>query len=200
MVNKQQVEILEEEVRYRGFFNVIRYKLRYTQFKGGWSPPFNREIQDRKQVAAAIPYDPVLDKVVLIEQFRAGALPLPYPWLFEMVAGISEHDESMEEMITREMQEEAGLKPEALHKIYEFLSSPGGSNEYMTLYCAKVDASQAGGIHGCEDEQEDIRVHVIPCSQAFKMLEEGEIKNATSIIALQWLASNKEKMIKQWTS
>lgn len=190
-MSQQNIKILKQDIAYQGFFTIRRYELRHQLFGGGWSGPMTREVFDRGPVAAALPYDPVRDEVVLLEQFRIGALTQESPWLIELVAGIREQAESAETMIHREMQEEAGIKAQKLIHIHDCWTSPGGSNEYLSLYCAIVDASDAGGIHGLAEEHEDIRVFTVPCQTAFDYVASGKINNAASIIALQWLQLKK---------
>lgn len=198
-MTKNDFEILDKKTLYQNFFCIKSYRVRHKRFREGWTSAFEREVFERNPVAAVIPYDPILDKVVLIEQFRIGALEdATSPWLLEIVAGIKEEDESVEEMIHRELQEESGLRADELLKIYEFWVSPGGSSEHMTLYCAKVDASQAGGFHGVLQDEEDILVHVFDSHEVFKKLEKAEIKNAAAIIGLQWLQLHKETLREKW--
>jgi ADP-ribose pyrophosphatase len=84
-----RVEILDQTVGYNGYFRIERYRLRHRLFSGTWSRELVREVFERGHAAAVLPYDPVLDQVVLIEQFRIGALQTPGdPWLVEIVAGI----------------------------------------------------------------------------------------------------------------
>lgn len=183
-------KILEENIAYEGFFQVKNVTIRHKLFDGGWSEPFGREIFERRPVAAVLPYDPVLDKIVLIEQFRAGPVHSSNPWLLELVAGITEDDESIEELVKREAMEEAGLEILELVKAHEYWVSPGGSSEFLSLYCGKVDASEAGGIHGNPEEFEDIKVHVMSSDEAFELLKQGKIRNAATIVGLQWLQLN----------
>lgn len=191
--SEKDFEILEEKLVYDGFFQVKNITLRHKLFDGSWSMPIERELFERQPVAAVLPYDPILDKVVLIEQFRAGPMRSQHPWLFEVVAGISEENESIEELVRREAMEEAGLTILELIKAYDYWVSPGGSSEFISLYCARVDASNAGGIYGVPEESEDIKVHVISTQEAFEMLKAGKIINAATIIALQWLELNLHK-------
>lgn len=199
--NKEtDVEIISETDTYRGFLKIKQFNLRHRLFKGGWSAVLNREICTRPCVAAALPYDPVLDKVVLIQQFRIGAINATNPWLIEIVAGLAdETDDSLLDVIHREMKEECGLTTQQLHKIYDYWVSPGASNEYVSLFCARVDASLAGGIHGLAAEHEDISVQCVSSEEAFAMLGNEQINNALAIMALQWLQLNKEKLIKMWS-
>jgi ADP-ribose pyrophosphatase len=195
----KDVQILSEEYCYQGFFNLKKVTLRHQLFAGGWSQAMSREIFDHKPDAAALPYDPHLDKVILIQQFRAGAMENTCPWLYEAVAGIADDDDlDVEQVITRELREESGLEPKQLLKIHEYWVSPGSSNEYLTLFIAQVDASQAGGIHGLPEEHEDIYVHVISAEEAFTMLDQGLLNNALTIIAVQWLRLHRERLQAEW--
>ncbi|MDP6969402.1 MAG: NUDIX domain-containing protein [Gammaproteobacteria bacterium] len=184
------VEILTQIDAYQGFYRLKHYQLRHRLFAGGWSRPIEREVVCRTPAVAVLLYDAVADAVVLIEQFRVGAMQHPDgPWQLEMVAGLIDTDEGPEQVAVRECQEEAGvaITPEQLHKVCEYLVSPGGSNESLTIYCAPVDASRAGGLHGLSDEGEDIRVLSVSRAEAWQWLQAGKITNAATIIALQWL-------------
>lgn len=188
------VEILDEENTYNGFFQIKRMSLKHKLFAGGWSETIQRELFYRRPVGAVLPYDPVRDEVVLIQQFRVGAMQQQNPWLIELVAGITEPNESVEDMIHREAQEEAGIELLELVKLYQYWVSPGGSCENLTLYCGRVDASKAGGIHGLAHEHEDIKVITMSSQKAIEAINTGVINNAATIIALQWLALNKNSV------
>jgi ADP-ribose pyrophosphatase len=99
----------------------------------------------------------------------------------------------------REAREEAGLSLLALMPICRYIVSPGGSSESVTLFCGRVDSRGAGGIHGLPEEHEDIRVDVLPFTDAMAWLENGRIDNAISIIALQWLALHRAQVRAAWT-
>lgn len=186
------VEIQSETTVYDGFFQVKQLTLKHRVFAGGWSGLMQRELFSRRPVGAVLPYDPIRDEVVLIQQFRVGCLNQQNPWLLELVAGITEPDESVEDMIHREAQEEAGIELLELRKLFQYWVSPGGSSENLTLYCGRVDATLAGGIHGLADEHEDIKVITLSAQEAIDAIKTGAINNAATIIALQWLAMNKE--------
>ncbi len=198
-VNETDVEVLERVVRYQGFFRMEHYRLRHRLFGGGWSGVVSRELFERGHAAAVLPYDPVLDRVVLIEQFRVGALSASGgPWLMEIVAGVIDAGETAVQVVHREAQEEANCTLQALLPICEYLASPGGASERISLFCGKVDASQAGGIHGLPEEGEDIRVLTLSFDDAFTCMRAGEINSASAIIALQWLALSRVSVRQQW--
>jgi len=100
---------------------------------------------------------------------------------------------------SRESQEEADMQPEDLQLIYDYYNSPGASDERVTLYVGRVNADEAGGVHGLEHEHEDIEVVVLPVVDALAALDSGQISNAMSIIALQWLGAHRQKLQQRWS-
>ncbi len=191
--------VISNKLRYSGFFKLTALELKHDLFDGGESPVLKRELLDRGFAAAVLPYDPVRDEVVLIEQFRIGAGDDPSgPWLIEIIAGLQEPDETAEEVIHREAVEEAGCTVSNLVPIHHYYSSPGSSNEQVKIYFARTETSSLGGIHGIDEEGEDIRVHVVSSDTAFDWLDQGRIDSALPIIALQWFRLNRDKIRKQW--
>lgn len=194
------VEVIDVEHSFKGFFNLKTVTLKHKLFSGVWGPSLTREIFVRGEAAGVLLYDPLLDKVALVEQFRMGALPREnHPWLLELVAGIVDKDESIEDLVCREAKEEADCSVQRLEFVAEYYNSPGGSDEYFYLYCGKTDLTQAGGVFGLAEEGEDIRVHVLDYDQAITMLSAGKLNNAQTIIALQWLQLNRERLQREWS-
>lgn len=188
-------EVIEETPVYEGFFKLTRLRLRHTLFLGGWSQDLIRELFHRGACVAVLPYDPVNDTVVLIEQFRVGALNFKTdPWLLEIIAGAVEEGESPHQVARREALEEAGCEIKQLIEIAEFFTTPGAFGEKITLFCGIVDATGLDGFYGLEEEDEDIRVEVVGYDEAWGMLENGSIDSAIPIIALQWLKMNRERL------
>jgi ADP-ribose pyrophosphatase len=133
--------------------------------------------------------------VVLIEQFRAGAIDdKGGPWLIECVAGVIDVGESEEQVALRESHEEAGCTISKLEAISRYYVSPGGTTEHCSLFCGIVDSAGVGGIHGRPHEHEDIRVMVIDAAQAYAWVREGKIRSSATIIALQWLQLNEARL------
>lgn len=196
----RKYEIMGREVCYQGFFRLERYRLRHELFSGGVSHVLTRELFERGHAAAVLPYDPERDAVVLIEQFRIGALDDAHgPWLLEVVAGVMEAGEGAEDLVRREAVEEAGCALHELQPICEFLVSPGGTSERISLFCGRVDSRQAGGVHGVHEEGEDIMAHVVSFDEAMRRLEQGRIRSASPIIALQWLALHRDELRRRWS-
>jgi ADP-ribose pyrophosphatase len=190
---------LSKKIRYSGFFKLTEIKLRHDLFAGGQSPVLVREVIDRGQAVAVLPYDPVRDEVVLVEQFRIGAGDDKNgPWLIEVIAGYQEAGESAEDVVHREAFEEAGCRLSDVERIHRCYSSPGGSNEQVQTFFARTDTSGVNGIHGLDEEGEDIRVHVVSSQQAFDWLDSGHIDSAMPIIALQWFRINRQRIRQQW--
>ncbi len=191
----EDIEVKQLETAYQGYFKMLKYTFRHRCFAGTWSPIISRELFERGHAVAVLPYDPITDQLILIEQVRVGAFAAGLsPWQLEIVAGVIDENELPEQVALREAKEEAGLSIYALHPITRYLSSSGGCSETISLYLGLVDTSEAGGIFGLSDENEDILVHKISRKAALTLLEEGKIENAASIIALQWLALNHHKL------
>ncbi len=185
-------EQLSRDSVYKGFYRIDKLHFRHTLFEGGWSPTVDREMFVRGDVTAVLPYDSVNDTVALVEQFRIGAMnQKPNPWLMEVIAGMIEPGETPEEVAVRESKEEAGLELDKLELIAHYLASPGSTTEEVFIYYAETDLSNAGGVFGLESETEDIRLHIVKADDAIAMLDSREIKNAISVIALQWFKNQR---------
>lgn len=195
------VEITDVTPVYSGFFKMQQYTFRHKLFAGGWSDDVKREIFERGHAVAVLPYDPARQEFVLIEQVRIGALATSSsPWLIEIIAGIIDKGETKESVCHREAMEEAGIKLAHLTPATSYLSSPGGTTERLHIFVAQTDAATAEGIHGLEEESEDIRVHRVAEQTALEWLKNGHIDNAASIIALQWFFLHKSELMEQWQS
>ncbi|ELE9011922.1 ADP-ribose diphosphatase [Enterobacter cloacae] len=196
---KNDVEIIARETLYSGFFSMELYRFRHRLFNGEMSGEIKREIFERGHAAVLLPFDPVRDEVVLVEQIRIAAYDVSEsPWLLEMVAGMIEEGESVEDVARREALEEAGLVVGRTKPVLSYLASPGGTSERLSIMVGEVDATTAEGIHGLADENEDIRVHVVSREQAYQWVDEGKIDNAASVIALQWLQLHYQTLRNEW--
>ncbi|WP_299790923.1 ADP-ribose diphosphatase [uncultured Shewanella sp.] len=191
----KDVELLEKRTLFKGFFTLDEYRFKHRLFDGGWSGEVVREVFERGNAVVVLPYDPITDQVILIEQIRIPALQSSKtPWLLELVAGMVEAGESSAEVAVRELKEEAGVEAGKIEEIASYFSSPGGSSERYDFFWAAVDASQAEGIHGLSEEHEDIKVHVLGREQAFALVKDGIINNASTVIGLQWLELNYQTL------
>ena len=199
-MQREDVEVIEREACFSGFYRLDRLRLRHRQFAGGMGPALSRELFVRFDAVCVLPYDPQRDTVVLIEQFRVGALDKSAnPWLLELVAGLIEPGEQPEQVALREALEEADLALTSLWPITQYYPSPGGSDERVHLFVGRCDSRGASGVHGLAEEGEYIRVHVWPLEDALDAVKDGRIDNAASIIALQWLALNRAEVRGLWS-
>lgn len=200
-VSDDALQIFDKETLHRGFFRLDRYRLRHRLYDGGWSAVMEREIFERGATVGVLLYDPNRDVVVLIEQFRLSAHLAGFSaWETEIVAGIVDHDgESAEDLARREANEEAGLEIIGdLIPIHRLMPSPGACTEYVDLFCARVDARDAGGIHGLAEEHEDIKVVVLSYHAAVQRLRDDKISNGITAIALYWLTAHRPALRRRW--
>ncbi|MDN3615210.1 ADP-ribose diphosphatase [Vibrio gallaecicus] len=194
----QDVEIISKKTLFRGFFKMVKYTFKHRLFEGGWSQPIEREMFERGHAAALVPYDPIRDEVVIIEQIRVGALEHENPWQLEIVAGIIDTDETAENVARREALEEAGLEVKKVLPITSYYPSSGGCSEKLDVFVGQVDSSLAKGVHGLDYEGEDIRVQVMKREQAYQYVKDGKFANGATIIAMQWLQLNYLDLQSQW--
>jgi len=187
-------KLINRESVYTGFFKVDKCHIKHDLYHGG-EVEIQRELFHRGDAVAVLLYDPAKDKVVMVEQFRVGALDDEQgPWLLEIVAGIVEENESIKDVARRECKEEAGLDVHSFETIHSFYSSPGGCSERIFLMCGLVDSQLAEGVHGLDHEGEDIKVSVHDFEEINQLLATDRISSAIPIIALQWLCINRERL------
>jgi ADP-ribose pyrophosphatase len=195
------VDILDARTAFSRHLGVDVVRFRHRLFAGGWSGERVFDIVRRGTAAAILLYDPERDSVVLIEQFRLAAL---YggrsPWQTEAVAGLIDAEgETPEEVARREAREEAGLDPLGpLVPIQTILPASGSYDETVFLFCGRVDASGAGGIHGLAEEHEDIRVVVKTIPEIEALIETGQIDSAHTLISLYWLLRHRDRLRREW--
>ena len=195
--NHDDLEILDTKWPHDGFLKVRKMRLRVRQFDGSMGAMMDREVfTPPYEAVGVLLYDPRAEKICLVEQFRLGALTdQQSPWQYELVMGmVDDPDETFENAAIREVQEEAGASIVSLIPIYSFFTSPGTSSERMHLYCAEIDSTNLGGVFGLAEENENIKAHVIDLAQATAAIAAGQLNNAATLIAIQWLLLNREKL------
>ena len=198
------LEVLEDSVVWGGRFAMQRVRFRYTRFDGTPSGILTWELWRRGQGVLILPYDPLTDRVALIEQFRlpAHAAGLP-PVMTECPAGLLEAGEDSAVAGARELAEETGLIAQAMTRMGGFLLMQGGCDEVVHFHCARVDLPDAGpgsgATHGLDTEHEETRVLVMPAEDAFRMVAENSIQNAPGALALLWLQVNRARLRAEWT-
>jgi ADP-ribose pyrophosphatase len=194
-----KVEVLDKEWLSQGFMKLAKFTLRHERFDGGMQGPMTREIVLRTEAVGVLPYDPIADKILLIEQFRVAAHLAGMPaWQREVIAGISDRAESPEALARREALEEANCDVTNLMEMTRFLPSPGMSNEVLILFCGRMDSGQVTGVHGLASEHEDIRSTLYDASEIPALLAHGTTGNGPLMIALYWMQANRERLRKLW--
>ncbi len=198
-LNSSDVDVLSDEKVYNGFFKMFKLRLKHKTFAGEWSAEISRELFHRGEAAAAILYDPGHDTIGLIEQFRIGALSSEFgPWCLEVVAGMMEEGEQADDLIRRELEEEAGIKGAELRHIASYYSTPGGCSEKIHLYCALCDLQGKGGLFGLDHENEDIRFAVSPAETVLNGMYHSRANNAATLLGLQWVQIHRQQLINEF--
>jgi len=192
----KRVEIVQEkEVFRQAIFRVVAATLKFERYDGKMSNQIVRLNLDRGDSAAALIHDVDNDVLVMTEQFRYPTLEKGPGWLTEVVAGVVDGSEEPAESMKREIWEEVGYRVSSLRHLGTFYVSPGGSSERIHLFYSAVQRegkeTSGGGILA---EGEDIRVLTMPVDQALEELERGRVVDAKTIIALQWLALNRDTL------
>lgn len=194
-----QVKILSRNRLVDGYNAYDELQLQYEKFDGSLSRPIPRELMIRPPAVSVVPYDPVSDRVVLIEQFRVGAWGAGWhSWCIEIVAGRAEPGEELAEVAVRETKEETGLDVLHLEPVCTYLTNPSCSTEVMHLFAAHVACPDADALHGLDHEDEDIRVFGVPAEEAFGWISTGAAGNANLVIGLQALALRREDFRRRW--
>ncbi len=196
----KKYDILHREALFQGYFRVDRFHIRQELYAGGWSDVFTREVFDGgRHAAVVLLFDPHQDKVVLIEEFRAGPMAKgDDPYLIQCVAGMVGPGETHEQTARRESIEEAGCEVTDLQKIFAYYPAPGSVSEHTVLYAGRTRAPESGGFHGLAHEGEDIKVIVVDAAQAINMLYTGKYRDASTLIAMQWFALHHTDLRSRW--
>lgn len=194
---KADIAIQEEQTVYRGFFRIKKFLLRHALFRGGSSEVMGRELFCRGESVGVLLYDPFVDRVGLVKQFRIGCLANEHgPWVWEVIAGVNDKDESSLQVAIREVREESGiiLDRAALVPICHYYSSPGGSDERLQLYCGIARLEESENLFGVASENEDILFKTFGYGEVIDAMLSGVLNNAATIIALQWLQLNRNRL------
>ena len=191
-----------KRVVYKGFFSVEEHDLSYRKFNDQQSSILTRSALISSDAVIVLPYDPVNDRILLIEQFRAG----PYvkgdenPWVLEPIAGLIDEGETPESAGIREAQEEAHLEIKRLELVARSYPSPGISTEFFHQYIGIVELLDSSNlIAGLSSENEDIRSHIFEYEQFFEMIESGKVKVGPLILLGLWLSKNRNRLRKKYS-
>ena len=201
-INHIHVSSKTKRIVYRGFFSVEEHELTYQKFNKTQSDVVKRSVLVSSDAVIVLPYDPINDRVLLIEQFRTG----PYvkgdnnPWVLEPIAGLVDKGESPETAGLREAQEEARLKIDKLKLVARSYPSPGISTDFFHQYIGIVSLPESTNlVSGLESESEDIRSHIFSYKEFSKMILEGEINVGPAILLGLWLSKNRKNLMEEYS-
>jgi len=195
----QQVEIISKHEAYKqAIFRIEEVHLKYEKYDGTMTPELVRLNLERGDSAAALMHNPTDDTLLLLEQFRYSTYHKDSGWIIEIPAGIIGENEEPLPAIQREVAEESGYRAAFVEHLHTFYLSPGGSSERLHLFYARLNPSnKAGPGGGVPHEGEDIRPITVTFNQAQEMMHSGQIVDAKTIIALQWLQLNRDQISQQ---
>ena len=180
-------KILNKQNLYSGFFSLNKYEFIHQKHNGDWTDKIQREVFSGAHVSTLLPYDPIRNEIILIQQFRAGVLSrYDDDYLYEIVAGIIDEGENAEDTAKRECLEETGCEVKMIIPIQGYFPAPGSSESYYHLFLGKVDGFDGEKIMGLESENENILVKSFKVGHVREMLKNNQIKNGLTLIALQW--------------
>lgn len=190
----KKFNIVSKETVYDGFFKLLKYRVKHTLFNGGESEIYSRELLERGHAVAVLLHDPVLDEIILVEQFRIGAIESDNPWVIELVAGMVEPGELPEDVARREVKEECGAEVDELQFIADFYGSVGGCSEMTSVFYAAVDANTFEGVHGLSSENEDIRVVKMRASEFIENVKNNVFCTSSLLTAGYWFIATHAKL------
>lgn len=199
-MNRDDVELLERETLFQGWLRLERHRYRHALFQGGTSRVFTREVFIRNAAVALLPYDPITDRVCLIEQFRCGLYTgNENPWSIEMVAGLMDKTETTDEVARREAEEEAGLIVKRVKAMPGGFTMPGSCDEFFHFFVGEVDLPDTTSkIFGLVEEDENIKTHILPRAEAIAWMDTGKIRNLPTLYGLSWFARFGEALRAEW--
>jgi ADP-ribose pyrophosphatase len=185
-----------------GHFALEHHALRHRRFDGTMSPTLDRLVFASGDAVTVLPFDPARDRVLLIEQFRAGPFARrdAVPWCLETIAGRCDADESLEQTARREAEEEAGLALGRLERILGYYPTPAVAAEFITGFIGEADLPESQGLFGLDSEHEDIRAFTLPREEAEAAVATGEVNNAPLALSILWLAANAERLRRAWSA
>ena len=186
---KLQARIHQRTALHEGFLKVYRYVFEVDRRRGG-NVQLTWELMERGHAVAVLGHDPKRDEVVLVNEFRPGALVAgDNPFRDNLVAGAIDAGENPIDAAVREMEEEAGLtlrEPRLIHP-GAYVSS-GGTSEKITLVYGRVDTSAGGGIYGVSTEREETLAVILPAHTYIDRVRRGEINDLKTLVAGYWFA------------
>ncbi|MCV6586491.1 MAG: NUDIX domain-containing protein [Marinibacterium sp.] len=192
-----RIDIRARRRAYANFFALDEYDLVFQRFDGSLSGVEERTVFMLQDAAILLPYDPVTDRVLLVEQMRAGPLGRGDRaiWQLEPVAGRIDPGETPQEAAQREALEEAGLTLHGIEEIAQVYPSPSCTSEYYYIFLGLADLPETGGSgFGLAQEGEDIRTHIFSFDALMDLVDRMAAVNAPLVLAANWLARHRDRL------
>lgn len=192
------IAVVARRQPYARFFALEEYDLRFRRFDGSHSPKVNRAVFVGGDAATVLPYDPLRDRVLLVEQFRPGPFARgdANPWSLEPIAGRIDAGETPEVAARREAVEEAGLRMGRLIEVAGYYPSPAAKTEFLFSFIGLADLPDGTDVSGAGvvGEDEDIRTHILGFEDLMALIASGEAANGPLLISALWLAAHREAL------
>lgn len=185
-MDTERVQITEEKLLSDNWYVLKRYTFNYLGKNGQWTRQ-QREAYDRGNGATILLHNPQTDTIILTRQFRLPTFVNGNGsgMLIETCAGLLDNDDP-QTAILRETEEETGYRIQSVQKVMEAYMSPGSVTEklffYIGEYTADTERNAGGGI-----DEEEIDILELSMSEAFAMMQRGEIMDGKTIMLLQHL-------------
>ena len=193
----EDFEVVTRHPPHGSFFRLQSLDVTHRRFDGEKSDVLSREAFFGVDAAILLPYDPIRDRILLVEQTRVGpaARQDPNPWMLEPIAGIVDARETPDQAARREALEEAGLELKHLEPAGTYYPSPGSSTDYFYSYVGLCDLPMSSSyLGGLDDEAEDLRLHPIDRENAMVLASSGEIAAGPLLHLLYWLAYHRDRL------
>jgi nudix-type nucleoside diphosphatase (YffH/AdpP family) len=194
---RADAETLDVDRAFARYFSLEEHTLRFRRYDGSHTEMVKREVFVATDATILLPYDPVRDRVLLIEQFRPGPFVRmdDQPWILEPIAGRVDPGETPEETAHREAMEEAGLVLKDLHEVARCYASPGCTTEYYHVFVGEADLpDDVTGVAGMEDEAEDIKSYLYSYDDLMEMVDQKQAANAPLVLAALWLSRHRDHL------
>jgi ADP-ribose pyrophosphatase len=178
-----EVKVLSSELAVNDYLKVQKARVSV----GGHEKPHPLWKIDRGDAAAAVLYNSNSRKLILTRQFRYPCAEKDNPWLIELVAGMIDDGETLEQAIIREIEEEAGYRVNSVDHLFTYFSSPGVLSERVSIFYVETSDAQKVGIGGGKaDEGEELELLELTAEEARALLTNDRIRDSKTLIGLQW--------------